>query len=239
MASDDADKDGELDTKGEDKDDSTVPMGAPPILPFDFAREDYRVQKLVDEQEKKDKLIDAQLELQRAEAELRRQTEDMRQAALLQRSTNTMEDVSRPTGYDTFDENDVDDPRRWEEEEDPNQSLIMKFLKDVYIGSPYDNKNKQEARIVVRSVTVISIAIGIIFTGIWYAFPGKFISYRGDTDFTARYSVSYTDPDELLKQDFNRAQGEFFDEASPPEVEQSRFAPTPKPKPNFDRTEDL
>ena len=39
---------------------------------------------------------------------------------------------------------------------------------------------------------------GVVFTGVWYAFPGKFISIKRDTDFTQRYPSIYYDPDKLL-----------------------------------------
>ena len=38
-----------------------------------------------------------------------------------------------------------------------------------------------------------------MFTFVWYAFPGKFISYRENQDFTTRYPKVYMDPDNLLK----------------------------------------
>jgi Na+-driven multidrug efflux pump len=54
-------------------------------------------------------------------------------------------------------------------------------LRDAYIGAEKDSAERKQARFIVRSITVISITIGIIFTSIWYLFPGQFISYRGAT----------------------------------------------------------
>jgi hypothetical protein len=58
---------------------------------------------------------------------------------------------------------------------------VAGFLRDVYIGAGTDSTEKKQARFIVRSITVISVAIGIVFTSIWYLFPGQFISYRGVT----------------------------------------------------------
>lgn len=54
-------------------------------------------------------------------------------------------------------------------------------LRDASIGAEKDSAERKQARFIVRSITVISITIGIIFTSIWYLFPGQFISYRGAT----------------------------------------------------------
>ena len=81
-----------------------------------------------------------------------------------------------------------------------------------------DSDAKKEARYVVRNITGFSVAIGIIFTIIWYAFPGKFISYKGDRDLDVSlppinqyYQAS---PDDLLSKDLynNRNTNGFFED---------------------------
>lgn len=54
-----------------------------------------------------------------------------------------------------------------------------------------------------------------VFTVVWYAFPGKFISFRGTTDFASRYSEVYVDPNDLLRQDYSQSTdtSENFDNA--------------------------
>ena len=97
---------------------------------------------------------------------------------------------------------------------DPNESSVFRFLKDTYIGSEYDSRRKKQARFVIRNITLISVSIGVIFTIIWYAFPGKFITYKGDTDFSSRYEKSYIDPSDLLQID-DDTNTIYFDENIP------------------------
>ena len=119
------------------------------------------------------------------------------------------------TGYDNEDsEEEEDEFTPPSIDRDPNESPFLRFLKDTYVGTPYDSKSKKQARFVVRNITFISAAIGIIFTVIWYAFPGKFIAYKGDTDFRSRYEKSYIDPSDLLNLD-NNADTTYFDENIP------------------------
>jgi hypothetical protein len=78
---------------------------------------------------------------------------------------------------------------------------------------------RKEARSVIRNITGISVAIGIIFTAVWYAFPGQFISYRGDSEAVAaatskRYAAAYIDPDELLNAEISSPDWEYFEEFS-------------------------
>jgi hypothetical protein len=54
---------------------------------------------------------------------------------------------------------------------------------------------------VVKNITGFSVAIGIIFAIIWYAFPGKFVSYKGDYSDKLQGSVQYLTPDELMSKE--------------------------------------
>lgn len=189
----------------------------PPIIPFDFAREDipYPIDSKPDrskipEDPKESKKINEGRVKTREELEL---------------------DRTRPTGYDTPDDDDDD-----QDENiipafgliDENDNAVTKFLKNVYIGSPYDSRKKKQARYVVRNITAISVVIGIIFTGIWFVFPGKFISIRRDTDFTQRYQSTYIDPADLLSREFDANAGVYFDDGEGvPIKEEMRFAPPP------------
>ena len=87
-----------------------------------------------------------------------------------------------------------------------NNPEFIKFLKDTYIGTEFDSPRRKEARYVIRNITGISLTIGIIFTIIWYTFPGKFISYRGDTNFQSRYNT-----EEVLRNDFDRNPSKIFE----------------------------
>lgn len=84
-----------------------------------------------------------------------------------------LDDDARPTGY----ANDQDDDPAWVPIRNSDENVFVQFLKEVYIGSPYDSDKKKQARYVIRNITGISLAIGLIFTGIWYAFPGKTIVF--------------------------------------------------------------
>ena len=89
----------------------------------------------------------------------------------------------RPTGYSS---DETDDDENWVPSIADDSPPFIRFLKDVYIGSEYDSKSKKQARYVIRNITGISVAIGVIFTLIWYAFPDRFISYRGTLDSTSK-----------------------------------------------------
>lgn len=121
-------------------------------------------------------------------------------------------DSSRPTGY----ANEIDEDPSWA----PSASKddFMKVLKDVYIGSDYDSAAKKQARYVVRNITGFSVAIGLIFTIIWYAFPGRFISYKGDKDSlnNPSSSIQYVNPDELLSKDLYNNRDVQFEDTKPP-----------------------
>ena len=118
------------------------------------------------------------------------------------------------TGYGNQDIEDEEEFVPPSVDIDPNESPFLRFLKDTYIGTPYDSKSKKQARYIIRNITLISVSIGVIFTVIWYAFPGKFISYKGDTDFSSRYEKSYIDPSDLLQID-DTTDTTYFDENIP------------------------
>lgn len=126
----------------------------------------------------------------------------------------SMEDSDRPTGYGNLDEDDKANNDTTETDEDnwiPRRddetvdSAAVKLFKDLYIPSPYDSRKKQQAKFVIRNITVLSFGIGIIFAAIWVLFPGQFISYKGDHVQT--YQTTYTDPNFLLDEG-NKGGGE-------------------------------
>lgn len=212
----------------------------PPIIPFDFIREDIRPKRLpVDDNNNRNQQLVPGGKITKA-------------------AVNTRYD-DRPTGYDTPDEDDDDvDAAMVSYDDNSNGSLdnvIFKIFKDIYIGSPYDSRKKQQARYVITNITVISILIGAVFTATWYLFPGKFISFRGDADLSSRYTdtYKYIDPSDLLNNNgpsiyFNddgtsddtdsakgmsKATDEYLDSAvGLPVKEVTRFAP-PVSKPNL------
>eukprot|EP01041_Mallomonas_annulata_P004317 gene4317-8584_t len=120
-------------------------------------------------------------------------------------------DDSRPTGYDKKEEDD-----NWVPAIEENTSPFLEFLKNVYISSPFDSNDKRQAKMVVRSITLLSLVFGIIFTVTWYAFPGSFIHYKANTQFASRYTAALIDPEELLSTEFSESGGVFFDDGEPP-----------------------
>lgn len=118
---------------------------------------------------------------------------------------NTDPDLMRPTGYDAYDPDDEPNypPSFIDDSTESPKNPLTQIFEEIYVGSPYDSRNKKQARFVVRSITALSFIIGLVFTFIWYAFPGKFISYRENKDFTERYPKVYMDPDNLLKNSRN------------------------------------
>ena len=189
-----------------DEDEKTQPS-QPPIIPFDFAREYIIVPPKKEKEPSQKPLLEV--------------------PEVLKRATSVISDYDndRPTGYDNKDEDDDDN---WVPSTDA--SPVSRFLADFVFDSPYDSPQRRDAKFVVKSVTFLSFAIGVIFTVTFYAFPGKFISYQANTDFAARYSNTYTDPNNLLGGDngtppSGSSYGEFFDDAvGLPVREETRFA---------------
>ena len=148
------------------------------------------------------------------------------------REDGWIENPNRPTGYGIPDENDNEEEMKRQMEEDiesgkyqeptwENRDDFKRWIKDTYVGSPYDSRKKKQARSVVRNITGISIGIGIIFTAIWFAFPGKFINVRGSDPelYQQRYDETvYTAPDELMRDSFDERDNGL---SAPPE--QTRF----------------
>ena len=187
----------------------------PPIIPFDFARDDILPPKVIDKVVKKG-ISDEGKYSEKNDSEgysepatTTRSTSnkwvddsDLKTAV---RSTNSrngnkwVEDPSRPTGYGNTDDDDDD----WVPSADSEG--VEKFLKDYFFNSPYDSPKRKDAKFVIRNVTLISGVLGTVFTILFYAFPGKFISYRGTADFSKRYSsdIITKDSSELLNDQVN------------------------------------
>ena len=159
-----------------------------------------------------------------------------------------IENPNRNTGYGIPDENDNETEMQKKMEDDmasgkyvPDDSVpdgymdeFLRFLRNTYIGSPYDSRKKQQARYVIRNITGISVAIGVVFTIIWYASPVKFISTAQDRE--ARYQDTdyYRAPNGLMNDDLKSRQIDlngYIDEGAPTPV-QTRFDGFNRPKNN-------
>ena len=203
----------------------------PPIIPFDFdatdfMREDFRLQqqKLLQQQKEAEKSNQPEGGSTQLQPVIVRSPSSPNPASTSTSSSRSTQnsgsvdnsDNERPAGYDNdeVDPNDLDQlptseqVKQYEEQYAQfrdSRNPIVQVLFNAYIGTPYDSKNKREARFVTRSITLISFVIGLVFTGVYYVFPGKFISIRGDTDFTVRYSKEQQryDPDQLLQDSVN------------------------------------
>lgn len=167
--------------------------GRPPVIPFDFsdfARDDVPIPIKRPEQNSP-VTSDADLPVLK-----------------LQRPEDP--DNARPTGYDN---DELDDPVPDAPEDIPANSVV-RFLKDVYIGSPYDSRRRQQARYVVRNITGISLIIGVVFTLLWYMAPGKFISYKGSQDPATSSAVSrqFVNPEDLLRESDADIGSDFLDD---------------------------
>lgn len=186
----------------------------PPIIPFDFARDDIIPRKVVNKKveneeaviTKSENGVDSDYSIDDKSIETQEAGSDRWNTMLKKRdsigSTSTskwVEDPSRPTGYGNVDEDDDD----WVPSSDSEG--VEKFLKDYFFNSPYDSPKRKDAKFVIRNVTFISGVLGTVFTILFYAFPGKFISYRGTADFSQRYSANVIDkdPSELLNEKVN------------------------------------
>jgi hypothetical protein len=121
-----------------------------------------------------------------------------------------IEDPNRPTGYGRPDVDDDEESMiakmledKWMPPE--NESQFDRWFRETYVGSPYDSRKKKQARLVIKNITFISFGIGFIFTAIWFAFPGKFISVRGERDFTERYATDFVPPQGLLSEEWSKS----------------------------------
>lgn len=188
----------------------------PPIIPFDFARDDIMPKKKAETLPKSsdgdnidnsysetDMSVEASLLSAKGSS---RWTDGNEEKAVVRSANNDrrnkwVEDPSRPTGYGNVDEDDDD----WVPSTESDG--VEKFLKDYFFNSPYDSPKRKDAKFVIRNVTFISGALGTIFTILFYAFPGRFISYRGTADFSQRYAADFVnkDPSELLNDQVNDA----------------------------------
>jgi hypothetical protein len=213
-------------TKSEEKKEEDRPRSnRPPIMPFDFARDDIVIptKKVV----KKDVQESAEMtkfrrETNNARVNSNRWVEDDDSKAVVEsprtKKNKWVEDPSRPTGY--ANQEKEDDEENWVPSSDSEG--VEKFLKDYFFESEYDSPKRKDAKGVIRNVTLISGIFGTVFTLLFYAFPGKFISYRGTADFSKRYSSDFIqkDPSELLNDKENEDQvrkveqggGEFYDD---------------------------
>jgi hypothetical protein len=216
----------------------------PPIMPFEFARDDIPLPPPSTSSNPNPRDI-VRANMQRAEEE-----DYKKQMDKIQEERQKRWDAvdNRSTGYDTPDIND-------EVEEEPTQEMIdsqplwmrpstddsqaIKVLKEIYIGTPFDSRNRKQARYIVRSITLISFGIGILFTAIWYLSPVKFISFKGEHDASnpaisssstvRNYNIdatgspslytnptklpNYIDADALLQSEFEQSQGrKYFDD---------------------------
>ena len=194
----------------EKKNEAPRTTSRPPIIPFDFARDDIMPPKVVEKVASKamdsygrDNDNDSEAVIpSRSKSNKWVEDADLKTAV---RSANNdkrskwVEDPSRPTGYGNVDEDDDD----WVPSQDSEG--VEKFLKDYFFNSPYDSPKRKDAKFVIRNVTLISGILGTVFTILFYAFPGKFISYRGTADFSQRYSSDFIDkdPGELLNDKVN------------------------------------
>lgn len=207
------------DDKSADESAADTPRASsrPPIIPFDFARDDIIPKKKAVESLPKstdsDNIgssysdIDVSDDTSLASAKGSSRWTDSNEEKIVVRSASSdrrnkwVEDPSRPTGYGNVDEDDDD----WVPSSDSEG--VEKFLKDYFFNSPYDSPKRKDAKFVIRNVTFISGALGTIFTILFYAFPGRFISYRGTADFSQRYASDFVnkDPSELLNDQVNDA----------------------------------
>lgn len=244
----------------------------PPVIPFDFARDDIPLKPKDSDMKKSgnsDRNSDRNSGRQTSKIVARpvdskeridnKSNNNNNNNRNTDSNRNDNDDFynARPTGYDTPDDDEDDEiigdfPANYSVDGDGENDLFIKFLKDTYLDNPYDTRKKRQARTVIRNITGLSIAIGIVFTAVWYLFPGKFISIRGDTNFQDRYQNYYVDPDNLLKSDSdnynyyyddnsnsntesldkgtNNQKSDYFDDAKGlPEQEQTRFLPEKKP----------
>jgi hypothetical protein len=210
---------------------SIFERGGPSVIPFDFARDDVdtkedpatrnpdpkkiiedNLQKLADEQYKaRFKNYDTMFDADARPSGYSRLDDDEDDIEMLyqqQKNGTTRElpftlEMFSPSNYSTTSSSssssDTTNPVR--------DLSILQFLKDVYIGSPNDSRRRQQARSVIRSISLLSVSMGIIFTAVYYLAPGKFVSYRGDREIVATPMI--ISPDGLPRNNNNNNNNEF------------------------------
>lgn len=105
-------------------------------------------------------------------------------------------DEARPSGFDSRDADEEDEPPQ-PGPEDAALNPVLRFLKSVYVSSPFDSQRRREAKMVVRNISGFSLAIGVVFTLLWYLSPVKFVSFKGAGGGAAQQTRF--DSDELLR----------------------------------------
>lgn len=236
-----------------DEDDARPSQPQMGVVPFDsieeFAKEDLPIEKVMgnlrnkENDKKKKERVGGTPRLGGAdEKSLEERLQEAYKKNLNRpREDGWIENPDRPTGYGIPDEgdNEVEMRKRMEEDIEAGKYVpdgppdgvkdeFVKLLRDTYIGSPYDSRKKQQARYVIRNITGISVLFGIVFTIVWYAFPGKFISTAKDRDYTARYVDMdfYKAPSGLMRDDIGSSgavdEKGYIGDAAPP-APQTRF----------------
>ena len=83
--------------------------------------------------------------------------------------TRAADNSAQPTGYGSDDDDDLP-------QEDQYPSAVPRLLRDLYLPSPFDSNSRRQAKLLARNITFFSLAIGVIFTALWYLSPVKFVS---------------------------------------------------------------
>ena len=245
------------------EDDSKPSQPQMEVIPFDYVQEFAKDDLPTESKEKKDDRDKKSTGMPRLGGQDGKSLEQRLQEAYRKnlnrpREEGWIENPDRPTGYGLPDaeDNEAEMRKRMEDDivagkyvpDDPPDGVkdeFVKLLKDIYIGSPYDSRKKQQARYVIRNITGISVLFGIVFTVIWYAFPGRFISTVKDRDFAARYSNLdfYKPPSGLMQDDIDANVVDdkgYIGDAAPPapqthfEYDAPRISVPRAPKPSIE-----
>jgi hypothetical protein len=131
----------------------------PPIMPFDFARDDIPLPKVSQPKvTKKDDSEDNSKSVVSSRSASNRWIEDEEKTVINTPRKKWVEDPSRPTGYINQDEDDDD----WVPSQDSEG--VQKFLKDYFFDQEFDSMKRKDAKSVIRNVTLISGILGTIYT---------------------------------------------------------------------------
>lgn len=212
------------------------PNPRPAINPSDFARDDVKMpvdssqnrdpQKIVEENLKKLQKEKVMAEI-RSSYRVKERVEEGDDAMPTGYSNDSDDEDQLPLMLSLVDRNDIGGGSNSTANSTNND--ILQFVQNVYIGSPTDPPRRQQARFVVRSITLISFVFGLAFTALWYLAPGKFVSLRGSDEAvsTSRSrTVDFYDSNSLLN--IPTGTSEYMDDAEGlPEKERTRV-PYPK-----------
>lgn len=162
---------------------SSTASTIPTVLPFDakdFTRDDVPLPSSNNTLEDSKKIVASNLKqfehAERRKVWRRSYLDDEEEEYEYYRSPNVEQEEGEEEPIALINSNTTNSVASTAQQSPPTWSS---FLVDLYVDKPGDGRKRRQARFVVRSITTISVLIGVTFSLICYLAPGKFVTFRG------------------------------------------------------------